>query len=129
MADKLKPKSAPAPAPAIDVQTAGFDELRQAFETSQCDTESFALAAWMYTRFPEEAGKLLPAIKGSELTYDGSNADKAQNLEWAAALLAAKQLKATAGITFEVVTEDQVHDKACKIYTEAQKAGAGCRAF
>lgn len=129
MPNQPKSSPAPAPAPAIDVQKAGFDELRQAFETSQCDTESFALAAWMYTRFPEEAGKLLPAIKGSELTYDGSNADKAQNLEWAAALLAAKQLKATANIALDVVTEVQVHDKACKIYSEAQKAGAGCRAF
>ncbi len=118
MSQKTPPKAKTA-TPLPNAETASFEELWQRFQKSGCEKESFALAVYLYDRFPDESQKLLPKIKGedvknikgedvkglgandkkddkatSEATPEAtSEATNATTHEWAAALTAAKKIK------------------------------------
>jgi hypothetical protein len=118
MTKKAPPKAATPAVPAVDVKEASFDQLLSRFNGSGCDTESFSLATWMFSRFPEESQKLLPVGLGERLDFNQDS--QTTGHEWASALLAAKKVKGTAGTELPTENIDEVVQKAGKIYEEAR---------
>lgn len=109
-------------------ENASFDVLLKRFNESSCEANSFALAVYLYTRFPEEAKRLLPLIKGEQLDYDGKTDPAGTNYEWAAALTAAKHLKDKNKIAIEVIDSAAIQGEAHKIYADGANRLQQCRA-
>ena len=108
------------------MQTADFPTLLKAFNTASCETESYDVATWMYSRFPNESKQLLPLVKDEELPYNCTHDPKATTSQWAAALAAAKWMHS--GATAEIIaatSEAQLHERAKKIYEAEHKDSNG----
>lgn len=121
--------AAPSSSVQNTVQTASFDDLLKHFNSSACEADAYAVATWMYARFPNEAKALLPRIKDEHLNYDGRTDVAGTTSEWAAALTAASTLKnKNKNIQYDNIDEAALQAPACKIYLdETKKEPKTCR--
>lgn len=104
------------------VQKGSFEDLLKHFNNSACEADAYAVATWMYARFPNEAKALLPRIKDEHLNYDGRTDMAGTTSEWAAALTAASTLKnKNKNIQYDSIDETAIQAPACKIYQDETK--------
>ena len=126
MADDTTSKQNFAAQLAQEMTHADFATLLKHFNGSSCAEESYVVAGWMYSRFPDQSKQLLPLVKDKQLNFSCQAEATATNEEWAAALTAANWMRSSATAeTIAHTSESQLHAAAEKIYNENHRLPDG----